>query len=116
MRAWLTAILAAFALFTATVPLVGGPPRAHADQSAAESADRFYIDLLKGHDVYKQYSKQALLQEGHKVCSATRHGVSEDDATNIVQSDLGISNLEAYNLVTSAELGLGCFSVKIHEQ
>lgn len=116
MRAWQAPILVAFALMTTTVPLVEGAPSAHADENAAESADRFYIDLLKGHEVYQQFSKQTLLQEGHKVCSTIHQGKSEDDATNMVQSDLGISNLEAYYVATSAELGMACFSVHIHEQ
>jgi hypothetical protein len=105
----LTALLSAFALFTTTVPLFAAAPRAHANAGS----DVFYIDLLKGSDAYNQYGEQALLQEGHKVCDAIQHGASEDGATGIVQSDLGASASVAFSVVSSVELGLDCFSLKV---
>jgi hypothetical protein len=105
MRPWLVAILAAFALFTITAPFAAAAP---------EGDDGFYLDTLDGLPIFEQHSKQVLLQEGHKVCSAIQHGASEDSATDIVQSDLGASHYEAYRLVAAVELGLDCFSLKTH--
>ncbi|MGH3635107.1 MAG: DUF732 domain-containing protein [Mycobacterium sp.] len=107
----LAAILAAFALFATTVPLVAVAAPAHADPGN----DVFYIDLLRGLDVYNHYGDQAWLQEGHKVCSAFHRGATEDSATDMVQSDLGTSTYQAYRVVTAAELGLGCFTMKYHD-
>lgn len=105
MRSWLAAIPALFALFTITVP----PATA-----GAEGSDEFYLDILNGLPPYSQFSKQTLLQEGHKICGQARSGASEDNATDMVQSDLGISANDAYRVVAAAELGYGCFSLKIH--
>jgi hypothetical protein len=106
IRPW----LAAFAVFATTVPLAVATPPARADATA----DLFYIDLLKGTPAYNRYGEQALLQEGHKICSAMQHGASEDSATDMVQSDLGAPNYEAFRVVVSTELGLDCFSLKNH--
>ena len=111
IRPWLAAILAAFALFTTTVPLIAAAPRAQADDPGN---DGFYVDLLTGVDAYNQYNEQTLLQEGHKICSAIHQGASEDSATGMVQSDLGPSNYQAYRIVSAAESGLGCASLKTH--
>jgi hypothetical protein len=106
----LATVLAAFALFCATAaPLVAAAPT-HDDGSR----DFFYIDLLRGLDVYHQYGEQWWLQEGHKICGAFDRGVTEDSATEMVRSDLGTSTYQAYRVVTAAELGLGCFSLKSH--
>ncbi|OBJ38350.1 hypothetical protein A5621_13355 [Mycobacterium colombiense] len=106
MRSRLVVTLAASALCATEVLLVAIAPRAHAD-------DGFYLDLLNGGSAYKKHSQQTLLQEGRKICSAiSRDGASEDNATDMVQSDLGISNDDAYRVVAAAELGLGCFSLK----
>ncbi|HEY2562524.1 MAG TPA: DUF732 domain-containing protein, partial [Acidimicrobiales bacterium] len=64
---------------------------------------------------YSQRGDQAWLREGHKVCDAFDRGASEDSVTNIVRSDLGTSTYQAYRVVTAAELGLGCFSLKPHD-
>lgn len=104
-RPWLVAILAASALFTITAPL-----------AAAAPDDDFYLDTLSGLPISEQHSEQVLLQEGHKVCNAVKHGATEDIATDMVQSDLGASNYQAYRLVTAAELGLDCFTLKVHGQ
>lgn len=108
-RLRLATIVAAVALFTTTVPLLTAAPRAQADASS----DLFYIDLLKGSGP-DRYGEQALLQEGHKVCSAMQHGASEDSAYEMVQSDLGTSKSEAFRVVSAVELGLACFSLKLH--
>lgn len=106
LRRWLVATLALFAMVTAMAPLAAAGP---------EGSDEFYLDNLNGLPVYKEHSKQFLLQEGHKVCSIIQEqGASEDSATDMVQSDLGTSTVNAYRLVVAAELGLGCFSLKVH--
>lgn len=106
MRSRLVATLAAFALCATEVLLAATAPRAHAD-------DEFYMDLLNGGSAYKKHSQQTLLEEGRRICSAiSRGGASEDNATDMVQSDLGISNDDAFRVVSAAELGLGCFSLK----
>jgi hypothetical protein len=110
MRPWQAAILSAFALLMPAVQLVAAAPGAHADINTG--SDTFYLDLLKGTYAYNQYGEQALLQEGHKVCNAIRHGATEDNATNMVQSDLGAPNNEAFRVVISIELGLDCYSLK----
>lgn len=113
MRRWPAAMLGALAMFAATAPLVAAAPRAHA---APEPSDEFYLDLLNGLPVSDQFSKETLLQEGHKACGAMQHGASEDSATDMVQSDLHISNYYAYRVVSAVELGLSCFSRKTHGQ
>jgi hypothetical protein len=110
MRTWLAPILAAFALST-TVSLIAAAPPGHADASH----EIFYIDLVRGLDVYNQRSDQAWLQLGYKVCDAFQRGATEDSVTDTVQSDLGTSTYQAYRVVTATELGLGCFSMKPHK-
>jgi hypothetical protein len=110
MRRRLAPILAALALST-TVPLIAAAPAAHADASH----EIFYIDLVRGLDVYNQRSDPAWLQLGYKVCSAFERGATEDSVTDMVRSDLGTSNYQAYRVVTATELGLGCFSMKPHQ-
>lgn len=105
MRPWLVAMVAAFALSTITVPVAAAGP---------EGSDSFYLDLLSGLPVNEKYGKQFMVQEGHKICDAIHGGASEDNATDMVQSDLRTSNYEAFRVVGSAELGLGCFSLKVH--
>ena len=113
MRRWQAAMLGALAMCAATAPLVAAAPRAYADP---EPSDEFYLDLISGLPVNDQFSKQTLLQEGHKACDTMKHGAPEDNVTNMVQSDLHISNYDAFRLVSSVELGLSCFSRKIHGQ
>jgi hypothetical protein len=110
IRSWLAATLKAVALFTTTLTTVAVAPSAHADATS----DRFYIDLLKGTYAYNQYGEQVLLQEGHKVCSAMQHGASEDNATDMVHSDLGAPTYDAFRVVVSIELGMNCFALKNH--
>jgi hypothetical protein len=110
IRTWLAPIHAAFALST-TVSLIAAAPPAHADATH----DMFYIDLVRGLDVYNQRSDQAWLQLGYKVCGAFQRGATEDAVTEMVRSDLGTSNYQAYRVVTATELGLGCFSMKPHQ-
>jgi hypothetical protein len=112
-RRWQAAMLGALAIFAATAPLVTAAPRAYA---TPEPSDEYYLDLLSGLPVNDQFSKETLLQEGHKACGAMQHGAAEDNVTAMVQSDLHISNYDAFRLVSSAELGLSCFSRKIHGQ
>jgi hypothetical protein len=111
IRPWLTTpVKVIVALFATAVAVVGVAPRAHADATH----DHFYIDLLRGTRPYNQYGEQVLLQEGHKVCSAIQHGASEDDATNLVHSDLGAPTFDAFRVVVSIELGMNCFALKNH--
>ena len=77
MRPWLAAILAPFALATMMVPLVAAEPHAHADATS----DGFYIDLLKGTDIYDRYGEQTLLREAYKVCDAIQRGTGEESNT-----------------------------------
>lgn len=105
LRRWLAAVVVPFALVTITTPHAAAGP---------EGSDEFYLDILNGLPVYTQHSKQILVQEGHKVCNSIHHGGSEDSTTSMVESDLGTSNINAYRLVVAAELGLGCFSLKVH--
>lgn len=110
IRPLLPATLKVVALFATTMTVAAVAPHAHADATA----DRFYIDLLKGTYAYNQYGEQVLLQEGHKVCSAMQHGASEDNATDMVHSDLGAPTYDAFRVVVSIELGLNCFALKNH--
>ncbi len=108
MRPWLAAILAPFALATMMVPLVAAEPHAHADATS----DGFYIDLLKGTDIYDRYGEQTLLREAYKVCDAIQRGTGEESATHMVESDLGLNNDRAFRVVSSVEVGMNCFSLK----
>jgi hypothetical protein len=106
----MAAITTTFALFTTAMTVVAVAPSAQGDPTA----DRFYIDLLKGTSPYDHYGEHALLQEGHKVCSAMQHGASEDAATDMVHSDLGAPTYDAFRVVVSIELGMNCFALKNH--
>lgn len=108
MRPWLAAKIFPLAVVTMMVPLVAAGPHAHADATS----DGFYIDLLKGTDIYDRYGEQALLREGYKVCDAMQHGTSEESATHMVESDLGLNNDRAFRVVSSTEVGMNCFSLK----
>ncbi|OBH52697.1 hypothetical protein A5685_14770 [Mycobacterium colombiense] len=105
MRSWPAVVLAAVAPF-----LVALPPAT----AVAEGSDEFYLDILNGLPPYSQFGKQTLLDVGHQVCDEIYRGASEDKATDMVQSRLGISNNNAYRVVAAAELGYGCFSLKVH--
>lgn len=79
------------------------PPLASADQND------FLQDIQKNYPyVYAQHDRQALVNEGLKVCDLERKGVEGMDETEIVQRDLPMSYSAAAYIVMIAGADLGC--------
>ncbi len=95
MKIWIAAAIAAITLVAAT-------PQARADDDA-------FLDVLSDTYFYQKYGPKVLLNEGYKVCNAIdEQGASEEEAIDMVQSDLDVSPFAAGEIVGAAMAGLGC--------
>lgn len=76
----------------------------------ARADDRDFMGYLQYFDAYltNQYTSEQLLAEGHKVCDAVAGGATDDDATNMVKDDLGVSDDTALDVYHAATVELDC--------
>jgi hypothetical protein len=74
--------------------------------SPAQADESAYLAALQPKFTF--LSPQQLLDEGYKVCRATRGGMIGPDAVNMVYKDLAVSMAVAGDIVATAVVDLGC--------
>jgi hypothetical protein len=74
--------------------------------SPAQANESDYLAALQPKFAF--LSSQQLLDEGYKVCQATRGGMIAPDAVKMVYNDLSVSMAVADDIVATAVVDLGC--------
>jgi hypothetical protein len=74
--------------------------------SPAQASESDYLAAVQPKFTF--LSTQQLLDEGYKVCRATRGGMIAPDAVRMVYKDLAVSMAVADDIVAAAVVDLGC--------